>query len=73
MSKKHKVMPLVGYLKCTECGHVTDTNLDFQIGSAVKPSRVRLTCGCEEYGARHISKEEGFDAIVRQQIEGMAA
>lgn len=72
MPKKHKVLPIVGYLKCVHCGHVSEVEAP-QIGGIMKPSRRLLACGCKEYGARHVSKEEGFDAIVRQQVEGAAA
>ncbi len=73
MSKKHKIGPRAGYLKCTECGRVTELDNVQPIGTFMKPQHRQLDCGCQKYSARHVSQEEGFDAIVRQQIEGAAA
>jgi hypothetical protein len=70
MSKKPKISSYGGYLKCTECSQVTAINVvPF---SPFQPKRT-LDCGCQVYGAVYISKSEGFDAMVRQQVEGIAA
>ncbi|QIG69177.1 hypothetical protein EVB78_143 [Rhizobium phage RHph_N1_15] len=54
------------YLKCTDCGHVAA--VDTVPFSIVKPRRA-VSCECEEFNGVVIPDEDGFDALVRQELE----